>query len=297
MKDDLAKYIKFVKETGAHYIFKCPFCGDSKKADHGHLYVSKTEPVYHCVRCGQGGHIASLIAHLGANDIVVPLSLDSGKHSKRVTGKTLHFNVKKEYEDLVLSYMQDRLNLSYIPDELNMISYADYLKIMQLTHHNFLFDKGVPFLSSKSKKLILRVLERSDYRYFVYSLEQDREEPDCYIIQNKRKLSSFRKHRTVVIAEGIFDIINQYINRFIDTPDDAIYAASLTRTMTTASRVIRSQTLMYLPDVVVLADNDTPDEYYKNNVKHGSLKIWRNKLHKDFGEKEVEPYLSFEEVF
>jgi len=296
MKEELAKYITFVKESYSHYIFKCPFCGDSKKADHGHMYVSKTDPVYHCVRCGQGGHISSLISHLGANDIVVPLSLDSGKQSRKISGKTISFNIKKEYEDTILGYMQARLNLSYIPDELNMVSYADYLKIMQLTKHNFLFDKGVPFLSSKSKKLILRVLDKPDYRYFVYSLDGSGDS-DCYIIQNKRRMSSFRKHKTVVIAEGIFDIINQYMNRFIDTPDDAIYAASLTRTMMSASRVIRSLTLTYLPDVIVLADNDTPDEYYKNNVKHGSLQIWRNRLHKDFGEKEVEPYLSYSEAF
>jgi len=45
-----------------HYIIRCPYCGDSvKHFNKGHLYISKLQPVFYCVRCDTGGHISKLL--------------------------------------------------------------------------------------------------------------------------------------------------------------------------------------------------------------------------------------------
>ena len=45
------------KETSTHFIFRCPFCGDSDNRHHAHLYVSKKIPVFKCFKCNTQGHI------------------------------------------------------------------------------------------------------------------------------------------------------------------------------------------------------------------------------------------------
>lgn len=46
-------------------VYICPFCSQSPRTnyspdDSGHLYVNARESVYHCFRCGAGGHVKDL---------------------------------------------------------------------------------------------------------------------------------------------------------------------------------------------------------------------------------------------
>ncbi len=62
--------IKPVKTPkGRHWIYRCPFCGDSRKRDdHGHLYVEIRKNVWHCHRCGERGNALTLYARLTGQD-------------------------------------------------------------------------------------------------------------------------------------------------------------------------------------------------------------------------------------
>ena len=55
------KHTVLINKTD-HYIIRCPYCGDSyKHPNKGHLYIAKQMPVFYCVRCDTGGHIAKLL--------------------------------------------------------------------------------------------------------------------------------------------------------------------------------------------------------------------------------------------
>ncbi|KNZ68667.1 DNA primase [Thermincola ferriacetica] len=54
---------------GRHWIYRCPFCGDSRKRDnHGHLYVEVNKNVWQCHRCGESGNALTLYARLTGQD-------------------------------------------------------------------------------------------------------------------------------------------------------------------------------------------------------------------------------------
>lgn len=296
MLEQLKQYLTYVSHNSSHWIFRCPFCGDSRDKSHGHLYVAKDKPVFRCVRCGTAGHYTYLFATVNATDIVIPESISSGSSSKRIHKKqdvsVRHYN----YEDVLVNYINERLGIVDIPEELNIIPIEEYQRLVKnmADYSNFnypLYNECVPVLSHKGHRIHVRVINNKNVRYYGYSLVKS---PDCYIIGNSRSYSKYKTHNTVVFAEGSFDIMNQYIHRFVDTPNDAVYAASLTHNFDAAARIVRSVSFTYKPNLIVLADNDTKDEYYLNKMRYSSVKIYRNKNGKDFGEQSVEALLSYQ---
>ncbi|TCO68211.1 DUF3854 domain-containing protein [Caldanaerobacter subterraneus] len=64
---DVAKRLRIRilrRASSEEYIARCPFCGDSKNPEHGHLYLNVSKNVYYCVRCGEGGDAVNLYAEL-----------------------------------------------------------------------------------------------------------------------------------------------------------------------------------------------------------------------------------------
>lgn len=62
--------LRFVKDgPGDERIFRCPFCGDSRKhADKGHFYLNVREGAWQCHRCGEKGNLVTLYARLKNTD-------------------------------------------------------------------------------------------------------------------------------------------------------------------------------------------------------------------------------------
>lgn len=294
MKDQLSKYITFVSETKSHWIFRCPYCGDSKTTSHGHLNISKEKPVFRCVRCGQDGHIKTLLTFLSANDVVIPEYINDGVYSKKKY-KTNIVKLDEVLEPYITDYLKNRLQTSSIPPELNIISYNTLSKLVRNTYNEYfqqkMFDKCIPFLSYRGRKVISRILDNTKFRYYIYTLIDGN---DFYVIKNERKYSEYRKHNTIVIAEGTFDIANQYIHRFVDTPDDAVYMCANNQNFSAAFNLARSIALCYSPNVIFLADSDIDSLQYKKlaeRYKLTKIKIYKNRQGKDFGDFPVEPYL------
>ena len=293
MKNQLSKYMKFTEENKKHWVFRCPYCGDSKTENHGHLNVSKNMPVFRCVRCGQGGHIKQLLDHLNANDVILPEYINDGKYTKK-KHKTNIISFKEQIEPYVEEYIKKRLNIKNIPNELNILPTTVLHKMIKNTdEYNPVFEESISFLTYRNRKVISRILNNNKFRYYVYSLSDG---PDYYVIKNERKYTQYKKHNTVVIGEGVFDISNQYIHRFIDTPNDAVYMCAGNQSFSGAFTLARSLSLTYTPNVIVLADQDIDSSVYEKlarQYKLKSVKVYKNKLGKDFGDHPVEPVLDF----
>ena len=59
------------KDKGSHYMMFCQFCNDATRKPnptHGHLYVSKSLPVFHCFRCGVSGTLLRLLVETDFDD-------------------------------------------------------------------------------------------------------------------------------------------------------------------------------------------------------------------------------------
>ncbi len=296
LKDILKTKLTYIKSNTRHHIFRCPFCGDSKDTTHGHLYIAIDKPVFRCVRCGTGGHLSYLIREIGLqDDLNIEDYYDNVSSDRSITSiSNLSFNINDEqYEEFIYEYIKQRLGVDTILPEYNILSYKTYVDIVQNKLKDIVFEKGICFLTYYKKKMIFRVLNDDKlFRYYNYSLADGN---DTFIVNNTIDIFKFRQHKTVVIAEGIFDILNVYIHRYIDIPDDAIFAAALTSTFSNTYKLIKSLTLCNYPNIIIVADNDKDDNNYLTGLNYNSVKVVRNKIDKDFGQYDkVDPYISLE---
>lgn len=294
----LSSVLTYITSTNSHLIYRCPFCGDSDNIKKGHLYVSKTKPVYRCARCGESGHFNKLISMFNITGIVLPKALQNFKESNY----SLPFNiVRYTLDEGAEKYLEQRLgNIDIDPDEANIISNDELINIwtgcVKYNSKRVLPKHSVNFLTYFRKKVVVRLYEENDLNYFGrYDTIQLSEGSDVYILNNKRIFSEYFKHRTIVIAEGIFDILNTYYNLNM-FPKDAIYTAALNAHIGKAYEIASSVAISFNPNIVILADNDKLDTDYLKCIPRNfwnKVTIYRNKLGKDFGEKRVEGEISY----
>jgi len=111
--------ITILKRTSSEeYVARCPFCGDSKKPEHGHLYLNISKNVYYCVRCGEGGDVVDLYAKLtgldrkDAYDELAKGNIPEVKPYKEITPKIKHNSVASIYiRDKVYRAFLNKLTL------------------------------------------------------------------------------------------------------------------------------------------------------------------------------------------
>lgn len=294
---NLNKYIKFISETKSHIIYRCPYCGDSKKLDHGHLHVSKTKPVYRCVRCGHAGHITKLLQELNAHDVVISEDIlkntETRVFSKNVKNDNLILNYN--IEEYIYDYFNERLGITDLK-KYNVLSYDDYVNVLNSIDEKNIMEDVIPFLSFKGNFMVIRSINDDRFRYWNYSL--DKSHGDYYCVLEEFSFKEFVKHKTIVIAEGIFDIINIHHIYNNEYPHSTIYVAGKGFTMWNTLRYIRERTLCYKPNIELYADEDKTDKDYKQSLKYmyNDLKIYRNSIGKDFGEKNINRIISLKEI-
>lgn len=293
--EELNKVLTFITENSSHRLYRCPFCGDSDNEKKGHLYVSKTKPVYRCARCGESGHFSKLLNKYNIKNVVLPKALQNFKNYS-VPSNIVKYTLDEDAEN----YLEERLgNVEIDPDEANIINHEEVVNIwkgsQKYNPNRAIPNHSVNFLTYFKKKIVVRVFGEELKKFDRYDTIQLSEGSDVYILNNKRLFSNFFQHRTVVIAEGVFDILNTYYNLNM-FPKDSVFVAALNAHIGKAYEISTGVAISFSPNIVVLADNDKKDmDYLKclpRNVWN-NVTIYRNKLGKDFGEKEVEGVISY----
>lgn len=291
LKTRLSEYYTFISENNRHITFRCTFCGDSSNTKHGHLNVDKTKPVFRCVRCGASGHVYLLFK---LANLEIPSDLSSFKNKELHT--VLKLKASETYEDYIVEYFKNRLNIE--PDKkFNILSLKDFNDIIKNFEYTVTNNRVIPFFTHKGKRIICRFTEstESGLRYYAYPLIEG---SDYYIINaidDNIYIPSYKK--TIIIGEGIFDIINTYVNNYVEV--SGVYIAAISKDFKRALQYVRGLTFCYKPNIILLADNDTSNDDYmytfsgESSFDYASLKIYRNKRGKDFGEKNVDPFIAF----
>ena len=233
--------IRLIEETQNELICRCPFCGDSKNESHGHLYISRRWPVFHCFRCNAQGSIRELEKLLGekcrisySRTVVYELPIFN---AERVLGDTR--DMISTYSPLVSDeekrYFGSRVGLVSI-SRSDIVTFSLFPDL--ISKRIGLFSPGAKCTleNEKSKRVWTmrglgtmvsgRATDGSVMRYVNAKVDCDWSRfviADTYFIRSGCCLNPRRNKtpRNLVVAEGIYDIASIYVKRKMYGFDDS----------------------------------------------------------------------------
>jgi len=203
----------YYKESSKEIIIFCNYCDDSTraKADHGHLYISTSHPVFHCFRCSASGNLVRMLVDTGFQDEEILNYL-----AQFIKYRTVKDYYKTKKKTAKLKQIQDSVILKNLEFETKFRDkfevYQNYIhnRLCDIDFSNFLisptyFNNNLScmFTNSDNEDVVLRLIESSgDFRYH---LNQDTS--GKYYFQEK----NFEKYSRIVLTEGPFDMLNLYL--------------------------------------------------------------------------------------
>lgn len=308
LKDNLGDNIKI---TSKNIICPCPFCEYDKDKDHYHLYISLEIPIFHCFHagCEQSGMLRKFLKKIEGHDITDKF-VDKSKISEMTKKKVFikdedlrYVTVPKLKEDVFPNkelYVKKRLKFANISMKrirglifdvnefirVNKIVVNESLfRIQDYLHSNF-----IGFLTSHGTTAVFRNMDHSQNMRFYKLKIQESTFLDYYKLPGNDITS-----KTIVLAEGIFDIFSEQIHDFLNLKDRAyIYASVLSSKYRSLIQSIVYHEQLFRPDVIILSDRGIDLSEYKKLKKYNehiinSLVVYYNSRGKDFNDSPVTP--------
>ena len=173
--------------------------------------------------------------------------------------------------------------ISIKPINDNLSKMIDYL------HNNF-----VGFVTERNSIVIFRNVDDSHSMKHYKLHIQNTNFLDYYKLPGNKRLSN-----KIVLAEGIFDIYTEHIFDFLNIKDEvSLYASVHSSKYLALIKSIIFNEQIFQPDVVILSDNNIPEDEYKKLKKYNphlfnTLTVYYNKYGKDFNETPVIPEAKF----
>jgi len=272
------------------------------------MYISLEAPIFHCFysKCDESGSISKLVKKIKGIDLSEKfINIDKLKESNEkliklnVTNNKVKNIIIPDLKDDIFSdkrlYLKKRLKFENI--SLNSIkglifdinTFLEVNKILLEEKHlklkDYLQSNFIGFLTENKSVLICRNTDsKSNFKHLKIKI-QESDFLDYY------KISGYKFNSTnVIIAEGVYDILNESI---YDTTglkkDSAFYACALSAGYQSLLSSIVYNEDIYRIDAHILSDRDVPLEKYKDLKKYNShilnsLTVYYNKVGKDFAE-------------
>lgn len=294
------------KEDRQGITVRCPLCGDSvKRFDHGHFHVKidlddDTVPLmYRCLRCDHSGLLNSdILKLLGIYDITL---MSSVKSYNKTAIKTSDKRLYTKYADKIqiqlpypqnlslaekkIKYLNQRLGLNLDVDVLVSLkvclNLADFFKVNEISHSNLkksllqmLHENYIGFISAMNDFIVLRNISfNNGYRYYNYNVfNRIDKSRNFYAIPNDIDLMSI-DDITIVLTEGIFDIISAFFNVFNCKLDNMVYAAVCGCGYESVIKYyLRKGLFGHNVHIVIISDQDKPPKFYTKLYK--DIKLW-----------------------
>jgi len=313
-QDNFIKYLKDrlnnnVDIKSKNIICECPWCEYQEDKDHYHLYIAIDSPIFHCFHCHQSGVIQKLLYKLDGKDLSDQY-VDKERIKEIAKQKPIKIEEKikqkKEVKIPILDtekfklktlYMKNRLRFSnvslnslkglvfdidqFLELNKNLIAINETLfKVKDYLHVNF-----VGFLTEHNSKLVMRNIDpESTFKHFKMWIQ---ESPflDYYKISGRSYYSN-----SIVLSEGIFDIINEQIFDSTNLRSTCkLYATALSSSYNALIKSIVFYEQIFRPDVFILSDRDIELNKYRSLKKFNShiinsLTVFYNKSGKDFAD-------------
>lgn len=300
---------------------RCVICGDSKKDPNKmrmYIKIDTNNPaegvLYHCHNCGAHGYLTSKLLEKirsGYGENCSQILRDINRKASDANGTT-RINRYRRLRKLPVTYhgiptdentlKKVKYVFSRVGKPINVIN-DQSLKIVWnlsefLKENNFpvntkmlwLFDRDyVGFLSVNNDYVLLRdVTGQSKYRWTKYNiLDKHRDIVSYYAMATRLDIMS-REQITIVVAEGVFDLLGIRYNVYDGKTENMIYLACTNGTFEDAILFYVNKGLV--GDnirVEIYIDNDSMYDFKPLKRKLGLFGItvigYYNALRKDFG--------------
>ncbi len=269
-------------------VTRCPVCGDSRKHlyNHGHLYLYFDSGFGKCFRCGKFAPVRFFL-QLIAKGKPIPIEVlqlfaqQSVRFKLQTFQKAHDVVISKELTDAQIEYLQRRV--PHIPvekyDELSIVNSEEYFG-----------PNYIGFLTFFKRKLIGRAIDSAArIRYRTKKLSEGF---DFYAYH--LSLENFIKYKTIILAEGIFDILSKFA---YNLPYPKIATLGKNAIFSTIKILFVLYGIRF--NLIFLRDKDYD---YTDLMNYASqycqtLRIYENAFGKDFGEPHVDPILVCEKKF
>lgn len=276
-----------VSSNGIQYTVRCPYCGDSNKANHGHFSIKIDENdeyspmIFRCFKCDTSGLLTKdVINDLGLNisnqltDELGRFNQKSAKYNKFTDTRVESFVVPESnsiYADYKLDYINNRLGTSFNYEDAKdlkiILGLEDFIVMNQINtivgitpKQVKFYDKHyVGFLSSNRNCITMRAID--DYasmRYVKIVLNPRNLDPNTfYAIPNTIDLL-YHHDINIHITEGTFDALGVYTLNNFDKENNFYYAVCGYGYNTILRGLIRMGFTTGL-NIHIYADNDKRD--------------------------------------
>ena len=317
-QDSFVDYLKRklgdnIRTTSKNIIIPCPWCEYNQNKDHYHMYISLEAPIFHCFHaaCEQKGVLKKLLQKLEGHDI----------SDRFVDEKTLKESIKKReifidqeevqrkiYTPTINSkrfmlkdmYIQKRLKFTRTPTHMIKGLIYDVESFIQMNRipvdetlfrlKDYLHSNFVGFLTENNSTVIFRNIDDSHSMKFFKLKVQDNNFLDYYKLLGGNYFS-----KTIVLAEGIFDIFTEYLFDSLNIKNKVkLYASALSSKYASLIQSIVYHEQIFKPDIVILSDRGISPLYYKKIKKYNThiintLTVYQNKNGKDFNDTPIIP--------
>lgn len=290
---------------------RCPYCGDSRKNKSStHLYIELRSPFkFYCHKCNTGGVLNNqTLRDFGIfnQDIATAISAHKTKlkfKNLNLSTQTRKFKqpelvvVESESSKKAVEYFNQRYNSNYdndyIVNKFKAITDADeFFKKNNIKPNGFYnFKDAIGFLSSDGTHIVFRDISgKAKTRYFNLNLDQSENETSNKIYNLRSSIDILQEKITLVITEGIFDIIGVYEHFYKGTENEknTIFAAACGKSYNAVILNYIRKGFLDL-DIKIYSDNDVPITFLKDiknasiYQKNLSIEVFYNKKEKDFG--------------
>ena len=306
-------------DKGGSIITRCPFCGDSKRklVNYGHLYISKSIPFFICFRCNTKGHIKKLLLKLINDKVCTPdqataiLNAYGGSTKIRVTYNStkLHYEIgESKLTKQMYDYLIARIGKELQWSKHKIFTAKDLFENSNIYNFNhpiinrmkndmafrtFIYESFIAFLSYFEYNIVMRNVLNQEPRYIHVSLTHtdpksklDFYTPQCYF----KPYDIYSKFSSFVVAEGVFDILNQRVP-FNNIDNNKFKIAVFGKSRLHKALDIAYSFFITNPTFIIYLDKDV----YQSKVTlqalkftyRGKAKFYINKIGKDMGESSV----------
>jgi len=207
------KSISKLNTQNNELVIFCPYCDDAIRTnpDHGHCYISLSDPLFYCFRCNKSGLLLKLLIDTGYNeqeglDYLSNFIKYNYTKNKTIIKKTnldklnLYDKINKE----VIQFKRDNLNnysifINYVISRIGNVDFTNFL-IYPVVFQNYI---GCRFLNYNDEITTTRWINNKNIRYE----NQSKSKNILYYFQEL----DFNKYQNIILTEGCFDCINMYL--------------------------------------------------------------------------------------
>lgn len=299
-----------------NWVVRCPYCGDSRTANHGHFSIrideqSSAPMIYRCLRCNDSGVLTiqtledlglyvngdlssgiQLVNRFGSNSAYfkdrvkrfkVPVPNDTAENAQKLDYINQRLGINLTYEEcaeykIVLSIVEFmRFNGIKLSKENNGASINLPIRSLKEFEQNYL-----GFLSSNNNKLTMRDFTPDQHgffgRYYKITIDLMNQSPNTfYGLKNQFDLL-YNDSIDVHISEGTFDILSVYRNFEHADTQNSLFFASCGYGFSTILKYLIYMGVTTDINLHIYSDADKTDLDHLRGLKKGNLGLWLDRV-------------------